>query len=79
MIYLGQVRRRRPEINRGRMPGRDYMLETGVVVYIHPQWRYYVLEYAGVKGSFREAFHLPPRLAARLRREAASGRRGVLP
>lgn len=37
----------------GECNGREY---TGLVVYVHPQGRFYTVEFVFDKGSFRESF-----------------------
>lgn len=43
------------------MDGEKPVMLTGKVVYIHPQRRFYVVEFPFEKGSFRESFYFPNR------------------
>lgn len=64
MMKIGDKVRRK--INYGAEYGRELPPEEGVVVYIHPERRYYTVEFTFQKGStvrkFRESYPMKNRI-----------------
>lgn len=52
--------RMKARINYGGEGGSLLPMEEGTVVYIHPEGRFYTLEFKFPKGSFRESYHIAP-------------------
>ena len=60
-ICLGMTMRRGPTIE-GAGCGIAAPIHSGTVVYIHPEHRFYVLEFEALLGrKFRESFHFQHR------------------
>ena len=57
-VRLGD--RVRARINYGMEGGGLLPAEEGTVVYVHPEGRFYTVEFTFPKGKFREAYLLPP-------------------